>query len=217
MRWRACSICAKARSSAIYATRAVLGVLDGQQHFQGAEPGAGGAPRADARRGGRSDRRATARRSGLRVTPFSVPGKPALYLEGRGYRRPSRRAVRKHDRPRTDRRLATGRKFFFIPGCAAIDAALTARLTGAALLFFDGTLWHDDEMIRAGLGTKTGKRMGHVSVADATAPSPRWPIPASRAKSSSTSTTPTRCTAPTAPNMRRRARPAGKSGATGWS
>ncbi|MBV8536328.1 MAG: pyrroloquinoline quinone biosynthesis protein B, partial [Alphaproteobacteria bacterium] len=29
-----------------------------------------------------------------------------------------------------------------------------------------GTLWTDDEMIRLGLGAKTGRRMGHISVAD---------------------------------------------------
>ncbi len=41
-----------------------------------------------------------------------------------------------------------------------------ARLTGAGLVMFDGTLWRDDEMIRAGLGQKTGKRMGHLSMSD---------------------------------------------------
>jgi pyrroloquinoline quinone biosynthesis protein B len=28
---------------------------------------------------------------------------------------------------------------------------------------FDGTLWQDDEMIAQGVGTKTGRRMGHMS------------------------------------------------------
>jgi pyrroloquinoline quinone biosynthesis protein B len=32
------------------------------------------------------------------------------------------------------------------------------------VLFFDGTLWRDDEMILAGTGTKTGARMGHISI-----------------------------------------------------
>ena len=41
---------------------------------------------------------------------------------------------------------------------------LARRLTGAPLVFFDGTLWSDDEMIRGGLGAKTGRRMGHMSV-----------------------------------------------------
>jgi pyrroloquinoline quinone biosynthesis protein B len=31
-------------------------------------------------------------------------------------------------------------------------------------VLFDGTLWTDDEMLRAGLGAKTGLRMGHMSV-----------------------------------------------------
>jgi len=37
-------------------------------------------------------------------------------------------------------------------------------LEGAACVLFDGTLWRDDEMIRAGVGTKTGQRMGHMSI-----------------------------------------------------
>ena len=44
---------------------------------------------------------------------------------------------------------------------------LRARLAGVALLFFDATLWRDDEMIAAGLGTKTGARMGHMSLSGA--------------------------------------------------
>jgi pyrroloquinoline quinone biosynthesis protein B len=31
-------------------------------------------------------------------------------------------------------------------------------------VFFDGTLWQDDEMIRLGVGSKTGRRMGHMSM-----------------------------------------------------
>jgi pyrroloquinoline quinone biosynthesis protein B len=37
-------------------------------------------------------------------------------------------------------------------------------LAGAPVVFFDGTLWQDDEMIRLGAGSKTGQRMGHMSV-----------------------------------------------------
>ena len=32
------------------------------------------------------------------------------------------------------------------------------------MLFFDGTLWTDDEMIKQKVGIKTGKRMGHISM-----------------------------------------------------
>jgi pyrroloquinoline quinone biosynthesis protein B len=41
---------------------------------------------------------------------------------------------------------------------------LKSRLKGAALLFFDGTVWRDDEMIAAGLSTKTGRSMGHIAM-----------------------------------------------------
>ena len=34
-------------------------------------------------------------------------------------------------------------------------------------MFFDGTLWEDEEMIRAGVGAKTGRRMGHMPVSGA--------------------------------------------------
>ncbi len=39
---------------------------------------------------------------------------------------------------------------------------MRARLDGVDALLFDGTVLHDDDMIRAGVGTKTGWRMGHV-------------------------------------------------------
>ena len=41
---------------------------------------------------------------------------------------------------------------------------LRQRLTRSDLVFFDGTLWTDDEMIRLGVGSKTGRRMGHLSM-----------------------------------------------------
>jgi pyrroloquinoline quinone biosynthesis protein B len=31
-------------------------------------------------------------------------------------------------------------------------------------LFFDGTVWTDDELIAAGVGQKTGRRMGHLPI-----------------------------------------------------
>jgi pyrroloquinoline quinone biosynthesis protein B len=41
---------------------------------------------------------------------------------------------------------------------------LRARIARAHTLLFDGTLFRDDEMIRAGAGSKTGARMGHMSL-----------------------------------------------------
>lgn len=99
---------------------------------------------------------------GLVLEAFPVPGKTALYVEdpqaaGFGSAEGDTLGVAVSD-------AASGACFHFVPGCAALTADVAARLSGSALVFFDGTLWTDDEMIRLGLGTKTGARMGHMSV-----------------------------------------------------
>jgi pyrroloquinoline quinone biosynthesis protein B len=94
---------------------------------------------------------------GLTARLFAVPGKVPLYLEGEAVE--------------TDlvgeqtvgvELKAGGRSAYHIPGCAAMPHALRAQLDGADTVFFDGTLWQDDEMVRAGLSRKTGQRMGHM-------------------------------------------------------
>ncbi|GAB0117227.1 hypothetical protein Acid7E03_12990 [Acidisoma sp. 7E03] len=95
---------------------------------------------------------------GLQATLFAVPGKVPLYLE-----RGTASAASEDDVFGVE--LSDGhRRALFIPGCASIDDSLRARLRDADLLFFDGTLWEDDEMIQRGLGPKTGRRMGHMPV-----------------------------------------------------
>ncbi|MGI9426966.1 MAG: pyrroloquinoline quinone biosynthesis protein PqqB [Hyphomicrobiaceae bacterium] len=103
---------------------------------------------------------------GLVVEAFAVPGKVALYLEDEasgpnfGTREGDTIGLKVSTSDR-------GRSFFYIPACAEIDAKLAARLTGAALVFFDGTLFTDDEMIDQRLSTKTGARMGHMNMSGA--------------------------------------------------
>lgn len=99
--------------------------------------------------------------SGIEVLPFEVPGKGAWYLEGT---HPAGRdgvgdtlGLRIADR-------ATGQYFYFIAACARVTDGLKARIKGAPLVFFDGTVWRDDEMIAAGLGQKTGQSMGHIAM-----------------------------------------------------
>lgn len=93
----------------------------------------------------------------LTVEAFSVPGKVPLYLEGIDEnRREDTVALKIGD--------GAGHEFFYIPGCADVTPDLADRLAGAQLVFFDGTLWRDDEMIDAGVGKKTGRRMGHISL-----------------------------------------------------
>lgn len=98
----------------------------------------------------------------LSVRAFIVPGKVPLYLEIGGRDPGLSEAGDAVGLEIGD--AASGDRLFFIPGCAMMTEALRRRLAGAALVFFDGTLWRDDEMIRFGLGEKTGRRMGHISM-----------------------------------------------------
>ncbi|MCT6854830.1 MAG: pyrroloquinoline quinone biosynthesis protein PqqB [Bombella apis] len=99
--------------------------------------------------------------SGLMLEVFTVPGKAPLYVEHEGTKPDDTLGLALSDGQKT---------MLFIPGCAEITPALKERVSHADLLFFDGTLWHDDEMIRAGLSPKSGHRMGHVSVNEADGP-----------------------------------------------
>jgi len=98
--------------------------------------------------------------TGLQITLFAVPGKVPLYLEDGA--EPPPIVI---DERTVGVEISDGqRRLFFVPGCATLTPELGERLRGAELLFFDGTLWRDDEMIAAGLGSKTGRRMGHMSL-----------------------------------------------------
>jgi pyrroloquinoline quinone biosynthesis protein B len=96
---------------------------------------------------------------GLEVELFPVPGKVPLWLE--------------EGEVKTDEIgegtvgvavEAAGRRLVYAPGCACVTGDLHKRVASAHALFFDGTLFADDEMIVHGLGDKTGRRMGHMPV-----------------------------------------------------
>ncbi len=103
------------------------------------------------------------RPSGIEILPFAVPGKVAWYLRdkslpgGRGDEIGDTIGLRIRDK-------TTDKHVFFLAACAQVTDELKARLTGAALVFFDGTVWRDDEMIAAGLGQKRGQDMGHIAM-----------------------------------------------------
>jgi pyrroloquinoline quinone biosynthesis protein B len=97
---------------------------------------------------------------GLRAELFTVPGKVALYLEREG----GDLAGDAEDTVGLRLSDESGSTCCFIPGCARLPPAVADRLHGADVVFFDGTLWSDDEMIREGSGIKTGQRMGHMSL-----------------------------------------------------
>lgn len=122
-------------------------------------------PMLAALRGDLVERRPLALEEAVRIAPglearlFAVPGKVPLYQEGEvvetGLVGETTVGVEL---------TAGGRRALYIPGCADLPGWLRDRIAGADLLMFDGTLWEDDEMIRMGLGQKTGRRMGHMPV-----------------------------------------------------
>jgi pyrroloquinoline quinone biosynthesis protein B len=100
--------------------------------------------------------------SGINVLPFTVPGKGAWYLEGKAHPEGGDAAGDTLGLRILDK--ASGKYFYFLAACARMTDDLRSRLKGAALVFFDGTVWRDDELIVQGLGTKTGQSMGHISM-----------------------------------------------------
>jgi pyrroloquinoline quinone biosynthesis protein B len=100
--------------------------------------------------------------SGIEILPFEVPGKGAWYLEGKAHPAGGDAAGDTLGLRILDR--ASGKYLYFVAACARVTDDLKSRLQGAALVFFDGTVWRDDELISAGLGNKTGQSMGHISM-----------------------------------------------------
>ncbi|HKJ95751.1 MAG TPA: pyrroloquinoline quinone biosynthesis protein PqqB [Gammaproteobacteria bacterium] len=100
---------------------------------------------------------------GLEIEAFAVPGKVALYLEDPGAGNDF--GTREGDTVGVHvRQKGATQGLYYMPGCAELSPALRERLAGAPVVMFDGTLWRDDEMIEAGVGVKTGRRMGHMSM-----------------------------------------------------
>lgn len=96
---------------------------------------------------------------GLTVTPFSVPGKVALFLEGDDL---DLKAVGEQT---VGLMLETAHaRVAYVPGCADLPDWLLHKLADVDALLFDGTVWDNDEMQQTGTGKKTGARMGHVAI-----------------------------------------------------
>ena len=94
---------------------------------------------------------------GMQAELFPVPGKVPLYLEGGSGQMQAGMNVGVE--------ISAGdARIVFAPGTASVPAALMERMQRANVVFFDGTLFTDDEMIRLGVSEKTGLRMGHLPV-----------------------------------------------------
>ena len=94
---------------------------------------------------------------GVRIDMFAVPGKVPLWLEDEGL------TIGAATETTVGLEIAAGGKtLLYVPGCADVTEDVKRRVAGADALLFDGTLWTDNEMIEAGLGHKSARRMGHV-------------------------------------------------------
>jgi len=92
---------------------------------------------------------------GLHAELFAVPGKVALYFEGK--------ELRTEPGINVGVELVCGaRRFVYVPAAAGVTKTVLERLARADIVMFDATLFVDDEMIITGTGTKTGRRMGHM-------------------------------------------------------
>ena len=134
----------------IYGSARVLDALADNPIFAALDPGA-------VKREPAVFDRAFALPGGLEARLFAAPGKVPLYLEKAAAGRPEEFTAGielKKD----------GRSIVFVPGADSITPAMQRLAAEADLLFFDGTLFTDDEMIRAGMGSKTGHRMGHAPI-----------------------------------------------------
>ncbi|RUU78324.1 pyrroloquinoline quinone biosynthesis protein PqqB [Mesorhizobium sp. M7A.F.Ca.MR.362.00.0.0] len=148
---------------AIYATAQVLATLEANSIFNVLDPAL--VPRRilpPAKELAICD--AEGRETGVMIEPFPVPGKIALYLEDRDHPDANFSADAGDTIGVRIAGIGSRGSVFYIPGCARIDAALRTRLTDAACLLFDGTVYTDNEMIVAGVGQKTGARMGHLAI-----------------------------------------------------
>ena len=97
---------------------------------------------------------------GVRVRPFTVPGKVALFKEIGD-------EIKIGDVTETTigvEILAHSKRLVYIPGCAAINDKVRTVASGADLLLYDGTTFTDDEMPKLGLSPKTARRMGHTPI-----------------------------------------------------
>ncbi|GGY04570.1 coenzyme PQQ synthesis protein B [Litchfieldella qijiaojingensis] len=58
-----------------------------------------------------------------------------------------------------------GSSLFYAPGLGRLTDAVRGWLARADCVLVDGTLWHDDELVRLEVGQATGMEMGHLALA----------------------------------------------------
>lgn len=94
--------------------------------------------------------------SGLRWRALALSGKPAPFSPNR-------------DSPVPGDNVAlivedadSGRNVFYAPGLGGMDERIWEAMRAAACVMVDGTFWTDEEMVRAGVSSKTARAIGHL-------------------------------------------------------
>lgn len=102
--------------------------------------------------------------------PFTLPCAPSLELTAIPLLSNAPPYSPRRDRPHPGdnigiylRDSGSGRSLLYAPGLGQPDERILAWMRRADLLLVDGTVWQDDEMIRQGVGSKTGRAMGHLA------------------------------------------------------
>jgi pyrroloquinoline quinone biosynthesis protein B len=92
--------------------------------------------------------------SGLTVEAFPVAGEPPRFASADEQGHTVGLLIR----------CDWGGAMAYVPGCAAFDDKLLARLAGVPLVIVDGTFWCDDELVCLGLSDRTAQQMGHMPI-----------------------------------------------------
>ena len=98
--------------------------------------------------------------SGLRCEAVTLPAKFPAYVAA------DRAAALQPDQALLGMIIsdANGRRVGYFPTVPDVEETLLSKLDGLDLLFFDGTFWSDDELIRVQGSGQTARQMGHLAV-----------------------------------------------------
>ena len=99
-------------------------------------------------------------KSGIKCLPFALTGNYPHYVH----------AQLAGSLPPADAVLglrlesASGKRVVYMPGAPSVEESWLPHLETADLLFFDGTFWTDDELVRIQGAGRTARQMGHMPV-----------------------------------------------------
>ncbi len=97
---------------------------------------------------------------GLSAKAIPAPGKPPIHLERfAAFDSEENIGVVLHER-------ASGKRLAYFSAAAAITPAMRDAMDTADCVFFDGTFWASEELIRLGVSAKRAEAMAHVPVSE---------------------------------------------------